>query len=63
MLVFGVLHAGFDALGAPPYVKEIAMGGVLTVVAVADGPLLLRQVRMAAQLMGLRRMTKAGQNG
>lgn len=49
MLVLGVLHAGFNALGAPPYVEEIAMGAVLMAVAVADGPLLLRRLRTAAR--------------
>jgi hypothetical protein len=58
MLVLGVLHAGFNALGAPPYANEIAMGAVLLVVAIADGPYLLRRVRMARL-----RITKARQNG
>lgn len=51
MLVLGVLHAGFNALGAPPYVNEIAMGAVLLAVAIADGPHLLRRVRMAGRLI------------
>jgi ribose/xylose/arabinose/galactoside ABC-type transport system permease subunit len=58
MLVLGVLHAGFNALGAPPYVNEIAMGAVLLVVAIADGPHLMRRVRLA-----LRLLIRAGQNG
>ena len=58
MLILGVLHAGFNALGAPPYANEIAMGAVLLVVAIADGPYLLRRVRMARL-----RITKARQNG
>ena len=63
MLVLGVLRAGFNALGAPPYVNEIAMGAVLLAVAIADGPLLMRRVRMASRLMIRRSMTKASQNG
>jgi hypothetical protein len=51
-------HAGFNALGAPPYANEIAMGAVLLVVAIADGPYLLRRVRMARL-----RITKARQSG
>jgi ribose/xylose/arabinose/galactoside ABC-type transport system permease subunit len=58
MLILGVLHAGFNALGAPPSVDEIAMGAVLLVVAIADGPYLLRRVRMTR-----RRMMRARQNG
>jgi ribose/xylose/arabinose/galactoside ABC-type transport system permease subunit len=63
MLVLGVLHAGFNALGAPPYVNEIAMGAVLVAVAIADGPQLMRRVRMAGRLMNRRQTTKAGHNG
>jgi ribose/xylose/arabinose/galactoside ABC-type transport system permease subunit len=62
MLVLGVLHAGFNALGAPPYVNEIAMGTVLTAVAIADGPLLMRRLRMVGRLTG-GRPTKASRNG
>ena len=51
MLVLGVLHAGFNALGAPPFVNEIAMGAVLLAVAIADGPHLTRRVRMAGRLL------------
>lgn len=51
MLALGVLHAGLNALGAPPYVDEIAMGAVLMAVAIADGPLLWRRVRMAHRLI------------
>jgi ribose/xylose/arabinose/galactoside ABC-type transport system permease subunit len=54
MLVLGALHAGLNALGAPPYAEEIAMGAVLLAVAIADGPLLLRRVRMARRLMNHR---------
>ncbi|MGH6672389.1 MAG: ABC transporter permease [Xanthobacteraceae bacterium] len=63
MLVLGVLHAGFNVLGTPPYVEEIAMGAVLLVVAVADGPLLLRRVKMAGRLADLRLMSGERRNG
>ena len=63
MLVLGVLHAGFNALGAPPYVNEIAMGAVLLAVAVADGPGLMRRVRMASRLISPRPTARASQNG
>jgi len=53
-LVLGALHAGLNALGAPPYAEQIAMGAVLLVVAVADGPMLLRRVRMARRWLDLR---------
>ena len=58
MLVLGVLHAGLNALGAPPYMDGIAMGAVLLAVAVADGPLLTRRVRIAR-----RRLTKVTPDG
>lgn len=51
MVVLGVLHAGFNALGAPPYVNEIAMGSVLMAVAIADGPHLTRRVRTLRWLL------------
>jgi ribose/xylose/arabinose/galactoside ABC-type transport system permease subunit len=54
MLVLGVLHAGLNAIGAPPYAEQIVMGGVLLLVAIADGPLLLRRVRMARRLIKFR---------
>ena len=34
--VLAVLRAGFNAIGAPPYVNEIAMGAILLIVAVLD---------------------------
>jgi ribose/xylose/arabinose/galactoside ABC-type transport system permease subunit len=51
MLILGVLHAGLNVLGAPPYAEEIVMGAVLLAVAVADGPLLLRRLGMTKQLI------------
>jgi ribose/xylose/arabinose/galactoside ABC-type transport system permease subunit len=63
MLVLGALHAGLNALGAPPYAEQIAMGAVLLAVAVADGPLLLRRVRMARRWLDHRPMSGARRNG
>jgi hypothetical protein len=40
------------------YANEIAMGAVLLMVAIADGPYLLRRIRMAR-----RRLTRARQIG
>jgi hypothetical protein len=50
--------ASFCREDALPYANEIAMGAVLLVVAIADGPYLLRRVGMARL-----RITKARQNG
>jgi ribose/xylose/arabinose/galactoside ABC-type transport system permease subunit len=44
MLSLGLLRAGFNAIGAPPYVNEIAMGAILLVVAVLDGAYLARRL-------------------
>jgi ribose/xylose/arabinose/galactoside ABC-type transport system permease subunit len=62
-LVLGALHAGLNALGAPPYAEQIAMGAVLLVVAVADGPMLLRRVRMARRWLDLRPTSGVRRNG
>jgi ribose/xylose/arabinose/galactoside ABC-type transport system permease subunit len=51
VLVLAVLGTGFNAIGAPPYVNDIAMGAILFTVAVLDGPHLIRR------LSGLRRRT------
>jgi ribose/xylose/arabinose/galactoside ABC-type transport system permease subunit len=45
VLVLGVLRSGLNAIGAPPYANEISMGAVLMVVAIADGPYLMRRIR------------------
>jgi ribose/xylose/arabinose/galactoside ABC-type transport system permease subunit len=45
VLTLAVLHAGLNAIGAPPYVNNIAMGAILLVVAILDGPYLLRRLR------------------
>jgi ribose/xylose/arabinose/galactoside ABC-type transport system permease subunit len=44
VLVLAVLSTGFNAIGAPPYVNDIAMGAVLLAVAVLGGPLLARRL-------------------
>ena len=45
VLVLGVLRSGLNAIGAPPYANEVSMGAVLMVVAIADGPYLMRRLR------------------
>ena len=52
VLVLAVLNTGFNAVGAPPYVNDLAMGAILLTVAVLDGPYLIR-------LAGLRRWSAA----
>jgi ribose/xylose/arabinose/galactoside ABC-type transport system permease subunit len=52
VLTLGVIHAGLNAIGVPPYVDEITMGAILLLVAIADGPYLWRRLR---QLMRARR--------
>lgn len=49
VLTLGVIHAGLNAIGVPPYVDEVTMGAILLVVAIADGPYLLRRVRGIAR--------------
>jgi ribose/xylose/arabinose/galactoside ABC-type transport system permease subunit len=44
MLSLALLRAGLNAIGAPPYVNEIAMGAILLVVAVLDGAYLARRL-------------------
>lgn len=44
MLSLALLRAGFNAIGAPPYVNEIAMGAILLLVAVLDGAHLARRL-------------------
>jgi len=43
VLTLAVLRAGFNAIGAPPYVNSIAMGAILLAVAILDGPYLPRR--------------------
>jgi ribose/xylose/arabinose/galactoside ABC-type transport system permease subunit len=44
VLSLAVLRAGFNAIGAPPYVNEIAMGAILLIVAMLDGAYLARRL-------------------
>ena len=44
VLSLAMLRAGFNAVGAPPYVNQIAMGGILLTVAVLDAPYLARRL-------------------
>jgi ribose/xylose/arabinose/galactoside ABC-type transport system permease subunit len=45
VLILAVLRSGFNAIGAPPYVNDIAMGAILLIVAMLDGPYLMRRLR------------------
>ena len=51
-LTLAVLRSGLNAVGAPPFVNDIAMGAVLLAVAVLDGPYLARR------LVGVRRLAR-----
>jgi ribose/xylose/arabinose/galactoside ABC-type transport system permease subunit len=51
-LTLAVLRSGLNAIGAPPFVNDIAMGAVLLIVAILDGPALSRR------LIGARRWTR-----
>lgn len=44
VLILAVLRSGFNAVGAPPYVNDVAMGAILLVVAILDGPDLMRRL-------------------
>ncbi len=57
VLVLCLLRSGLNALGASPYVHEIATGAVLLGVAILDGPALARRVtelRLAASRLRAR---------
>ena len=43
-LTLAVLRSGLNAVGAPPFVNDIAMGAVLLIVAILDGPYLTRRL-------------------
>jgi ribose/xylose/arabinose/galactoside ABC-type transport system permease subunit len=43
-LTLAVLRSGLNAIGAPPFVNDIAMGVVLLLVAILDGPHLARRL-------------------
>jgi len=44
VMVLSVLRAGVNAIGAPPFVNDLTIGGVLLVVAIIDGPELARRL-------------------
>ena len=43
VLILGVLRAGLNALGSPPFVNDICLGGILLAVGILDGPYLLQR--------------------
>jgi ribose/xylose/arabinose/galactoside ABC-type transport system permease subunit len=43
-LTLAVLRSGLNAVGAPPFVNDIAMGAVLLIVTILDGPYLTRRL-------------------
>ena len=47
VLTLSTLRAGFNALGAPPYVNDVAMGAILLTVGLLDGPDLARRITSA----------------
>jgi ribose/xylose/arabinose/galactoside ABC-type transport system permease subunit len=51
-LILAVLRSGLNAVGAPPFVNDIAMGGVLLTVAILDGPYLARRLIAVRRLVG-----------
>jgi ribose/xylose/arabinose/galactoside ABC-type transport system permease subunit len=55
-LTLAVLRSGLNAVGAPPFVNDIAMGTVLLAVAILDGPYLARRLivvrRLASRALG-----------
>jgi ribose/xylose/arabinose/galactoside ABC-type transport system permease subunit len=54
VLTLAVLRSGLNAVGAPPFLHDIAMGSILLVVAILDGPALMRRLH-ALKLAPLRR--------
>lgn len=44
VLVLSVLRAGVNAIGAPPFVNDLAIGLILLAVAIADGPEFVRRM-------------------
>lgn len=54
-LVLAVLSTGLNAVGAPPYVNDIAMGAILLTVAIADGPRLMRRLSSLRRRRGVPR--------
>jgi ribose/xylose/arabinose/galactoside ABC-type transport system permease subunit len=55
-LTLAVVRSGLNAVGAPPFVNDIAMGAVLLIVAILDGPDLARRLigarRWASRALG-----------
>ena len=61
VLVLSVLRAGVNAIGAPPFVNDLAIGTILLAVAIADGPELMRrftEIASALQYLANRRSLK-----
>ena len=44
VLTLGLLRAGLNALGAPPFINDIALGAILLAVGVLDGPEIARRL-------------------
>jgi len=49
VLILAVLRSGLNAVGAPPFVNDIAMGAILLAVAILDGPYLTRRLGWVAR--------------
>lgn len=49
VLILAVLRSGLNAVEAPPFVNDIAMGAILLTVAILDGPYLMRRLGWAAR--------------
>ena len=49
VLILAVLRSGLNAVEAPPFVNDIAMGAILLSVAILDGPYLMRRVGRVAR--------------
>jgi ribose/xylose/arabinose/galactoside ABC-type transport system permease subunit len=49
VLILAVLRSGLNAVAAPPFVNDIAMGAILLTVAILDGPYLMRRLGWAAR--------------
>jgi ribose/xylose/arabinose/galactoside ABC-type transport system permease subunit len=45
VLTLGLLRAGLNALGAPPFINDIALGAILLAVGVLDGPEIARRLK------------------
>jgi ribose/xylose/arabinose/galactoside ABC-type transport system permease subunit len=47
VITLSLLRSGLNALGAPPFINDVALGLILLVVAIADAPYLLRRLGAA----------------